>query len=186
MDFGYTEVFTDTEGKQYGEGLGKIISDFSDKLNHTGKARNRLHALEKRYREEGKVYKANNIREYNLGYQKKDKVRHKAQTALASKVNNGFNALYAEKAPAILITENLRHVFTFDRPKGVNRKLSSWLNLVSVLYSRIYFPTFSNSLKGLANYLGFAWTSAGASGLQALAWRTEWESTKDGSKFKAH
>ena len=127
LDFGYTEVFTDTEGRQYGEGLGKIISDFSDKLNHTGKARNRLHALEKRYREEGKVYKANNIRECDLGYQKKDKVRHKAQAALASKVNNGFNALYAEKAPAILITENLLHVFTFDRPKGVNRKLSSWI-----------------------------------------------------------
>jgi hypothetical protein len=39
LDFGYTEVFTDTDGKQYGEGLGKIFSDFTDKLNHTIPAR---------------------------------------------------------------------------------------------------------------------------------------------------
>ncbi len=127
LDFGYTEAFTDTEGKKYGEGLGKIISDFSDKLNHTGKARNKLYALQKKYREEGKSNKANNIKKYNLGYKKKDTVRHKAQAALSNKVNNGFNTLYGEKAPAVLITENLRHVFAFDKPKGVNRKLSSWI-----------------------------------------------------------
>ncbi len=127
LDFGYTEAFTTSDGKHYGEGLGKILSGFSDKLNQTGKARNKLHTLEKKYGEEGKLHKSNNIRKYNLGYQKKDKTRRKAQTSLSCMVNNGFNSLYTEKAPAVLVTENLRHVFTFNTPKGVNRKLSAWI-----------------------------------------------------------
>ena len=38
-----------------------------------------------------------------------------------------MNCLYKTKAPAVLITENLRHAFTFDKPKGLNRKLSFWI-----------------------------------------------------------
>ena len=33
IDKGYTEVFVDSEGTHYGEGLGKILSTQSDKLN---------------------------------------------------------------------------------------------------------------------------------------------------------
>ena len=165
VDFGYTEAFTDTEGKQYGEGLGKVISEFSDKLDHTGKARNRLHSLEKKYREEGKTHKANNMRKFNLGYQKKDKVRHKAQASLSSTVNNGFNTLYEQKAPAVLVTENLRHVFTFNRPKGVNRKLSSWIK--GIIQDRAEFKALEgrslhkqvNPAYGsqTCNHCGFVW-----------------------------
>jgi len=77
----------------------RSFSDFTDKLNHTIPARPGTGCTHSKRdnREEGKVYKANNIRECDLGYQKKDKVRHKAQAALASKVNNASTPLYAEK-----------------------------------------------------------------------------------------
>ncbi|MGD1076143.1 MAG: hypothetical protein ABR903_08735 [Thermodesulfovibrionales bacterium] len=35
LDFGYTEAFVSSRGKAYGKGLGKILTDFSHKLNTT-------------------------------------------------------------------------------------------------------------------------------------------------------
>ncbi|MPR12797.1 IS66 family transposase [Microvirga tunisiensis] len=51
----------------------------------------------------------------------------------------------------------------------------STINLASLLYARIYFPTYTNSLKEIARYLGFDWSQPGASGAKALYWRAEWE-----------
>jgi putative transposase len=127
LDFGYTEAFTDTAGNTYGEGLGQILSKYSDKLDRTGRARNKLHALRKKYQENGKTHKARHIRKFNLGYKKKDKVRHKAQASVENIVNHGLNTLYKTRNPVILITENLRHLFTFDNAKSINRKLSIWM-----------------------------------------------------------
>ncbi|MBI5755617.1 MAG: transposase [Nitrospirae bacterium] len=126
IDFGYTEAFTDIEGKTYGEGLGKILTAFSDKLDRTGKSRNKLHALKKKYRREGNNHKATHIRKFNLGFKKKDRIRYKAQASVSNKINNGFNTLIKNKKPSVLVTEDLRHVFTFNKPKNINRKLSAW------------------------------------------------------------
>ena len=52
-------------------------------------------------------------------------------------------------------------------------------NVLSQIYSRIYFPTCSNSLKDVAGYLGHAWRTPGATGLDAMVWRSRWESTRD-------
>jgi predicted RecB family nuclease len=54
-----------------------------------------------------------------------------------------------------------------------------WTNVLSQIYSRIYFPTRSNSLKDIAGYLGHVWKTPGATGLDAIAWRSRWESTHD-------
>ncbi len=48
------------------------------------------------------------------------------------------------------------------------------INLLSVIFAQVYFPTFSNGLKDIAGYLGFQWSDAGASGLQTIRWRHEW------------
>ena len=59
--------------------------------------------------------------------------------------------------------------------------ISSALNLLSVVYSHVYFPTYSNGLKDVARYLGFRWSEPAASGLRALAWRSQWESSHEPS-----
>jgi predicted RecB family nuclease len=56
--------------------------------------------------------------------------------------------------------------------------IESALNLLSVIFAQIYFPTFSNGLKDIAGYLGFAWSDPRASGVQTIAWRHEWEFSK--------
>jgi hypothetical protein len=47
--------------------------------------------------------------------------------------------------------------------------------VLSLIYSRIYLPTYANDLKGVAGCLGFRWSGPEASGLQAISWRYSWE-----------
>jgi predicted RecB family nuclease len=52
---------------------------------------------------------------------------------------------------------------------------SATVNVLSLIYARIYYPVNPNDLKSIASCLGFHWSSAGASGIQAIVWRAEWE-----------
>jgi predicted RecB family nuclease len=61
----------------------------------------------------------------------------------------------------------------------VDQLIRESVNVLSVLYAQIYFPTYSNSLKEIAQYVGFHWSEATASGLHALMWRSEWECSQD-------
>lgn len=53
------------------------------------------------------------------------------------------------------------------------------VNLLSVMYARIYFPTYTNGLKEVASYIGYEWPGPIKSGLQALATRLQWETSGD-------
>lgn len=57
--------------------------------------------------------------------------------------------------------------------------ISEAVNLLSVIYAKMYFPTYSNGLKEIANYLGFQWSDPEASGLNSLMWREKWEVHKN-------
>ena len=52
------------------------------------------------------------------------------------------------------------------------------INLVSVIFAKVYYPTYSNGLKDIARYLGFKWSDAEASGLNSIVWRHQWEETR--------
>jgi len=58
----------------------------------------------------------------------------------------------------------------------VNNKL---INTVSLLYGKVYFPTYGNGLKELGTFLGFHWSDAKASGIQSIAWRLQWEEHRE-------
>ena len=59
------------------------------------------------------------------------------------------------------------------------------VNLLSFVFSHIYFPTCSNGLKEIAGYLGFRWSGSPASGLESIVWRQRWETSKDASLKQA-
>jgi hypothetical protein len=61
----------------------------------------------------------------------------------------------------------------------VDKAIESSVNLLSVIYARIYFPTYSNGLKEIARFLGFEWRNPLASGLQSIVWRSRWEASRD-------
>ena len=52
-------------------------------------------------------------------------------------------------------------------------------NVLSIIYSQIYFPTYSNDLKEIGSYLGCIWTHPLSSGLQSIVWRAQWENLHD-------
>ena len=55
--------------------------------------------------------------------------------------------------------------------------LARVVNVLSLIYAHVYFPTYSNSLKDIGKYLGYRWSAAEASGLQRIVWRRRWEAT---------
>ena len=61
----------------------------------------------------------------------------------------------------------------------VDKVLEQLVNTLSLVYSHIYFPTYSNGLKDIGGYLGCSWTEADASGIQSMVWRMRWKSTHD-------
>jgi predicted RecB family nuclease len=61
----------------------------------------------------------------------------------------------------------------------LDRLIASAVNILSLTYAQIYFPTYSNGLKDIARHLGFGWSESEASGLNAIIWRCEWEGTQD-------
>ena len=62
-------------------------------------------------------------------------------------------------------------------PALIERIESRSVNVLSLIYGRVFFPTYANDLKSIAGFLGFKWSSPDASGLQSIVWRTEWERT---------
>jgi predicted RecB family nuclease len=85
---------------------------------------------------------------------------------------------YGSYETAFLKRMRSRYCRTDKEISDVNDLLSSAINLLSFTYSRIYFPTYSNSLKDIAGYIGFQWSDATASGLKSIQWRADWEASR--------
>jgi predicted RecB family nuclease len=60
----------------------------------------------------------------------------------------------------------------------VDNVLNVLVNTLSLIYSHIYFPTYSNGLKDIGGCLGCSWTEPDSSGVQSLVWRKRWENTR--------
>ncbi len=59
----------------------------------------------------------------------------------------------------------------------VESLLNRLTNVLSTIFSHVYFPTYSNGLKDIGRFLGCGWTDAESSGLQSIVWRHRWEAT---------
>lgn len=140
IDFGYTEVLTDSEGNAYGKGFGRNMTEVSDWLNHKMRNRNKLHALQKRYLSSGKIdqqKKAKRMVKNNLGRKKlNDKITQHKATSLKL-MNTAFNEMITKTKANKIISEDLSHQFGTGDLKNMNRRLSSWLR--SALKERLSF-----------------------------------------------
>jgi predicted RecB family nuclease len=72
-----------------------------------------------------------------------------------------------------------RYRAAVEHPAFLDQLIAESVNVLSVIYAQIYFPTYSNGLKEIAQYLGFQWSESDASGLHTLMWRSQWECSKD-------
>ncbi len=60
---------------------------------------------------------------------------------------------------------------------GAAKAMKAAINLLTIIFAQVYFPTYSNGLKEIASYLGFKWSDAEPSGLSTIIWRHSWEMT---------
>jgi predicted RecB family nuclease len=72
-----------------------------------------------------------------------------------------------------------RHA-TGEQQALLDQLIASAVNILSIIYAQVYFPTYSNGLKDVAGHLGFRWSQPAASGLLAINWRRQWEYSKAG------
>lgn len=64
---------------------------------------------------------------------------------------------------------------TSEEKISLQKFVSNSIDALPFFLFKLYFPTFSNDLKSISNYIGFNWTSKNASGLDAIVWRQCWE-----------
>jgi predicted RecB family nuclease len=50
-------------------------------------------------------------------------------------------------------------------------------NLLSIINGQVYFPTYSNSLKSIARWLGFEWSNTSLTSVKSIAYRRDWEAS---------
>jgi predicted RecB family nuclease len=74
-----------------------------------------------------------------------------------------------------------RMIRSSGRPEFAKGIMARSLNVLSIIYAHVYFPSYSNSLKDIGRYLGFDWSEADASGIQSIVWRRRWEETRSAS-----
>jgi predicted RecB family nuclease len=64
------------------------------------------------------------------------------------------------------VFKRMSHLAPADTASGLILNRST--NVLSMIYSNIYFPTYSNELKEIGRYLGCTWSDPSASGIQSI------------------
>jgi IS605 OrfB family transposase len=120
VDKGYSEAFADSAGNFYGQGFGKILSEFSDKNKKRGQARNKLLQILKK-----KPHKAKNIKKFNLGRKKlASNLSHQKKLIR----NIAFQSVHkvVDLAKEIRAEDLTRPIKNDSKWKNYNRRMSSW------------------------------------------------------------
>jgi IS605 OrfB family transposase len=144
VDFGYTEVMTDTQGIRYGTRFGITLTQGTESRHQKMQKRHKLHALFKKKKTLHPA-QAKNVQKYNLGKKKHTSTTRCLKVTLEKEINTAINQLIRTKKPSVLVTEDLTHAFSYKKPKKTNRKLSSWLK--GKLQDRIAFKALAEGFR---------------------------------------
>ena len=125
IDKGYAEAFVDSDEVFYGTDFGRLITDFSDKNKVTGQRRNKLHALEKKYRKKGQDAKADKIKKFNLRQQKKAARKKRIQNQLKDRAYKAVHKM-VDKAQLIVSEDLTSPIKKKTNFKNMNRRLANW------------------------------------------------------------
>jgi hypothetical protein len=68
-----------------------------------------------------------------------------------------------------------RYPAVIENPALLEKLTKESVNVLAFIYGQVYFPTYSNSLKDIAGFLGLSWPERDATGVRSIIWRYEWE-----------
>lgn len=118
--------------------------------------RNQLYALEKKYRAEGNISKADNILNNNIGKIKYNNNKRKNDAKVKTYINHAMNQMILNEKPSEIVMEQLDFVSWNNRyPKSVRRKLSRWIK--GYIKERIEYKCKIHEIK--ITYINPAYTS---------------------------
>ncbi|MDE5098572.1 MAG: hypothetical protein O4861_09585 [Trichodesmium sp. St16_bin4-tuft] len=118
LDKGYTEAFTDSYNRTYGEGIGKVMTQSLKKRHTRGKGRNKLYQI---------AIKKNkkHIFKCNLTKKRHQSSENKKKQTLRTMVRTGVNKFFDKYEYAI--TEDLSFVVKNKKiSRQINRNLAEW------------------------------------------------------------
>ncbi len=129
IDRGYTEVFATSDGEFLGEGLGKIISSYTEQTTEKCKKRNKLGAIVRKLKatnNQKSINKANRIVRNNLGKIKLNRSTLKAQRQIKNVILPAVNQLVNNYSEIAL--EDLSIPIVSNKPmrKKTKHNLSQW------------------------------------------------------------
>ena len=127
VDKGYRNLIASSTGNIYGNELGDMLSEETERLNKKNAERNKFRNLYKQYIKKGKTKKAQNILGNNLGRKKYDRQKQKNIDRIKSYINHELNRFFYYENPSEVVIEDLTFV-SWDNifPKHIRRKLASW------------------------------------------------------------
>jgi len=121
IDKGYTEVFVDSDGVQYGQGLGAVISQESDYLKAKYQARNKIFQIAQK----SNSAKKDRIIKNNLGTEKLDKHKCFIKNIIRTIIFTATHRLI-DKAGTVIAEDLTSPINKKSFGKNMNRRLSSW------------------------------------------------------------
>ena len=124
-DMGFSEVFTDDEGRRYGTELGEAITAYAKVQDAKLRERNQLQALAKNTTD---GVKRRHLLKFNLGLKKweDDRRRHRAQ--IENCVNRALNRMMEDGRTDVFIVEAFGRLFQMEGiSKKVRNRLSRWV-----------------------------------------------------------
>jgi len=133
IDWGLTELLTDSDGDKYYTNFGEDIKAYADAVNIKGKNRNKLYALS---RNKPKI--AKKLRRYNLGKKKLNRQSQRFRAMLETNINTALNE-FLKKQPRRIGKEDLSN---YRPPVGkgcFSRQTSFWVR--RIMNDRIEFKS---------------------------------------------
>lgn len=128
LDKGYTDLFVLSNGSVYGEKLNRFMTNETERLNVKNQRRQRIWQQMEDLKAQGKLEKAERIRQNNFGKIKYNKQKHRADEQLKSYINHGILAMIHEEKPSQLVVEELTFTsWNKKLKKGTKRKLNRWV-----------------------------------------------------------
>ena len=143
-DMGFTEVFTDDAGNQYGSELGETINKQAKWLSKKLSRRNKLEALCRNTKD---PHKRANLLRFNLGKKRFEETMKRFRVRLADIVNRAINEMFEKNPADVYLIEKLCARFRYARyiSKEAKNKLSMWIR--GIIRERLEFKAFVHEVK---------------------------------------
>ena len=143
-DMGFTEVFTDDEGNQYGCNLGIVLKKQAKWLCRKLAQRNKFEAMARTTTD---PHKRENILRFNLGTKRFNKQLERFKIHLSNIVNRAINEMLKNNPADVYLVERLCSRFRFPRyySAEARNKLSVWIR--GIIHDRLEFKAFENNVR---------------------------------------